>query len=103
MADTNFDEELSGVAVPSQHVIFTDLDGSEGVLVDLNTRKYYQLNETAALIWRGFERRVAIAEIAKEMTDVYDVSDEQAVASVSRLLRELSARKFVRLETPGLP
>jgi hypothetical protein len=41
--------------LPYEHVIFTDLDGLEGVLVDLNTKKYYHLNESASLIWRGLE------------------------------------------------
>ena len=52
MAANDLDNTPIGSAVPQDHVIFTDLDGLEGVLVDLNTRKYYQLNETAALVWR---------------------------------------------------
>ena len=55
-------------AIPREDVIFTDLDGSEGVLVDLNSKKFYQLNESAILIWRGLEKRMSIDMIAQEMT-----------------------------------
>jgi hypothetical protein len=50
------DLQRNGLAapIPREHIIFTDLDGLEGVLVDLNTRKYYQLNETATLVWRAW-------------------------------------------------
>ncbi len=32
-------EDAIVAAIPHEHVIFTDLDGIEGVLVDLNTKK----------------------------------------------------------------
>ena len=36
--------------VPQEHVVFTEFDAGEGVLVDLNTKKYFQLNETAVVV-----------------------------------------------------
>lgn len=86
----------SGVVVPHEHVVFTDLDGVEGVLVDLNTRKYYQLNETATMVWRGLERRMTTVEIAKEMAAVYDVPADRAETSVKRLLGGLCASKLIK-------
>jgi hypothetical protein len=81
--------------VPHENVIFTDLDGLEGVLVDLNTKKYYQLNETASLIWRGLEKRLSLSDIAKEMTERYDVTLEQAVSSIQTALRRFAAQKLL--------
>jgi len=49
----------------------TDLDGVEGVLVDLNTKEHYQLNETASLIWRGLAKGTPVVHIAGEMTELY--------------------------------
>ena len=83
-------------ATPHKHVIFTDLDGIEGVLVDLNTKKYYQLNETASLVWRGIERQMNADKIASEMAASYDVSLERARASVEGLLQTLFAQKLVQ-------
>jgi hypothetical protein len=85
----------SAAASPSEHVVFTDLDGREGVLVDLNTKKYYQLNETASLIWQGLEKRLPMIQIAEEMTERYDVTLEQATASIETALRHFDAQKLL--------
>ena len=97
MVTNDFDNTPIRSAVPQDHVIFTDFDGLEGVLVDLNTRKYYQLNETAALVWRGIERLETIENIAKEINTLYDVPVDRAALSVQRLLRSFNAYKLIRL------
>lgn len=76
----------SSISVPNDQVVFTDFDGKEGILVDLNTKKYYQLNETAMLVWKALERKSTLAEIIKEVTTMYEVSSEHAAQSVERLL-----------------
>ena len=80
---------------PHDHVIFTDLDGVEGVLVDLNTKQYFQLNETASLIWRGLVKGTPVADIAREMTDVYDVTLEHAQASVDAAVARFTAHHLL--------
>jgi hypothetical protein len=82
--------------LPCEHTVFTDLDGLDGVLVNLNTRKYYQLNETASLIWRGLEKRLQVSDIASEMTERYDVSLEQARDSIEAALRHFDEQKLLR-------
>jgi hypothetical protein len=84
------------VSVPNEQVVFTDFDGHEGILVDLNTKKYYQLNETAMLVWKALEKKLAFDEIVNEVTANYDVSAEQATRSVERLLENLRLYKLVR-------
>jgi Coenzyme PQQ synthesis protein D (PqqD) len=85
----------SATSVPNEQVVFTDFDGTEGILVDLNTKKYYQLNETAMLVWRALERRKTLGEIVNEVTATYDVSPEQATQSVERLLQNMRVYKLV--------
>ena len=84
---------------PSAHVIFTDL-GLDGVLVDLNTRKYYQLNETASLIWRGLEKRLTVNRIASEMTERYEVTLEQAITSIQAALRHFNQQELLQTLKP---
>ena len=60
--------------VPHEHVVFTEFDAGEGVLVDLNTKKYFRLNETALIVWRGLEKNRTPAEIVEEITARYDVT-----------------------------
>ncbi len=81
---------------PQEHIVFTEFDEGEGVLVDLNSKRYYQLNETAMLIWRCLEQGKSHAEIVGEVTDRYNVTAEHAAASVERLLRDLESHKLVR-------
>ena len=81
---------------PHDHVVFTDFEGGEGVLVDLNTKRYYTLNETAALIWRALEQGLGSEEIVRQLTDAYDVTPEHAAASLEQTLSTLRARQLLR-------
>ena len=81
--------------VPYDHVIFTDLDGVEGVLVDLNTKQYFQLNETASLIWRGLAKGTPVDDIAREMTELYDVTLEHAQSSVEAAVARFTAHHLL--------
>lgn len=85
----------SSPLVPVKDIVFTDFETGEAILVDLNTTKYYQLNETGALIWRGLENGSTLEEIVSEMQAVYDVSSEHALASVEKLLLSLESNKLV--------
>ena len=82
--------------VPHDHIVFTEFDGGEGVLVDLNTKKYYQLNETAMLVWRCLEKGKTLSEVVEEMMAAYEVTKEQAAQSVEKLLRNFQAYQLVR-------
>ena len=81
--------------VPQKDVVYTDFQGTGGILVDLNTKQYYQLNETGSLIWRGLEKGSSIEAIVSEMRNLYEVSSEHAQASVEKLLLNLESRKLV--------
>ncbi|HEY3103919.1 MAG TPA: PqqD family protein [Pyrinomonadaceae bacterium] len=80
---------------PLDHIVFTDFDGEEGILVDLNTKKYYQLNETAMLIWKSLEEEMATDEIAARLVASYEVTHEDALKNVEQLLNELASYKLV--------
>jgi hypothetical protein len=81
--------------LPHDHVIFTDLDGVEGVLVDLNTKQYFQLNETASLIWRGLATGTPAVDIARQLTDLYDVTIEHAQSSVDAAIGRFDAHHLL--------
>lgn len=86
---------MTDTPAPHEHVVATEFDGGEGVLVDLNAKRYYQLNETAMLVWRCLERGLSAAEIVGEMTERYEVTPEHAAASLSKLLQSLQAHRLV--------
>jgi len=80
---------------PHENVVCTSFDSGEGVLVDLNTKKYFQLNETALLVWESLTQGQSRGEIVKRLTEVYDVAPEHAEASIERLLENLLSYKLV--------
>lgn len=78
-----------------KNVVVTDFDGGEGILVDLNTKRYYQLNETAMIVWKGIEQGKSLNEIVADFTSSYEVETDQAVVSVQRLLDSFQTYKLV--------
>jgi len=78
-----------------KHVVVTDFDGGEGILVDLNTKRYYQLNETAMIVWKGLEQGKSIGEIVADFMSSYEVEPDHATLSVQRLLDSFQIYKLV--------
>ena len=81
--------------VAGKHVVVTDFDGGEGILVDLNTKRYYQLNETAMIVWKGLEHGKTLSEIVADVTASYEVEPDRATTSVQRLLDSFQTYKLV--------
>ena len=80
---------------PGKHVVVTDFDGGEGILVDLNTKKYYQLNETAMVVWKGLEQGKTISEIVADFISRYEVALDKATLSVQRIVDNFQTYKLV--------
>lgn len=82
---------------PQDHVVFTEFDGTEGILVDLNTKKYYQLNETATLIWKGLTQGLAPDDIADQIVAAYEITPADALLNVEKTLQQLQSYDLVAL------
>lgn len=82
-------------STPSDQIICTEFDGGEGILVDLNTKRYYELNETALLVWKGLEKGLGIDGIVAQVMAEYDVEPEHARSSVETLMARLGSYKLV--------
>ena len=80
--------------IPGKHVVVTDFDGGEGILVDLNTKKYYQLNETAMVVWKGLEKGKTMPEIVADITATYEVAPDKATLSVQRIVDNFQSYKL---------
>ena len=89
---------MSNLQKPRKQIVSTLFDDGDGVLVDLNTKRYYQLNESAMMVWTALEKGRAIPEIVSEITFTFEVSPEHAVESVERILRDFQANNLLRAE-----
>ena len=76
-------------------MVVTDFDGGEGILVDLNTKKYYQLNETAMVVWKGLEQGKTTSDIAADLSSSYEVTLDKATLSVQRIVDNFQTYKLV--------
>jgi hypothetical protein len=81
--------------MPHPHIVVTEFEGGESVLVDLHTKRYYQLNETATLIWQSLAEGKSKAEIVGRLTSVYDATEEDAEKNVDRILEQLKVQRLV--------
>jgi len=76
------------------HVLTAHLQG-EAVLLDLDTKRYYRLNSTAACIWKGLEQSLAPEQIADALVAEFSVEPATAQTEVNRAIGDLRARGLV--------
>jgi hypothetical protein len=76
---------------PAESVLVAHLDG-ESVLLDLESKHYYRLNESGSAIWRGVESGAEPRAIADALVSAFDVSESEARAAVEDLLADLKAK-----------
>ena len=82
---------------PSPDVVMTELEGNEAVLLHLETRLYFTLNETALRIWQMLSGGLGNREISEKIQDEFDVTREKAEESVINLIDELITEKLVKV------
>ncbi len=83
---------------PDPEVVITELEeDKEAVLLHLETKAYFTLNETGLCIWKMLNRDLTLGEISKKLEEEFDVSPENARKSVLNLIREIIHEKLVRV------
>lgn len=76
------------------HVLVAHLEG-EAVLLDLETKRYYRLNATAARVWKGLEQSLPPEQIADALVTEFSVEPATAHTEVHRAIGDLRARGLV--------
>jgi len=62
----------------------------------LGTKRYYSLNETGGLVWTMLEEGATVERIVECLVERYEVTREQAVRAVDRLVAALLERQLVK-------
>jgi hypothetical protein len=81
--------------IPQDQIICTEFDGGDGILVDLRTRRYYQLNETALVVWKGLEKGASVDGIVGQVCADFEVRPERARISVEGLIARLDSYRLL--------
>ena len=78
----------------SKDVLTAHLEG-EAVLLHLNTKMYFRLNETGAVVWKDLEDGLGLDAIVVHLVKDFDVNAVTARAEVERVLGELRERDLL--------
>ena len=81
-------------------VVCTELDDG-AVLLNLDTKYYFNLNETGLRIWQTLEESQNLTEIAEKLSIEYAVEVERAKASVVKLMEDLVKNGLIVSDVEG--
>ncbi len=75
-------------AVVPPDVLWNEVE-RELVLLDLNSERYFGLDEMGTAIWKAVTRAPTIEDAYQELSAEYEVEPEELRADLKNLLREL--------------
>ncbi|GIW46957.1 MAG: hypothetical protein KatS3mg078_0838 [Deltaproteobacteria bacterium] len=81
-------------------VVCTEIEDG-AVLLNLDTKYYYSLNETGLRIWKIMDECRSSLEVAKRLANEYAVSVERAREGVERLMGELEKEGLIITKKGG--
>lgn len=78
-------------------ILLTTLADKTGVLLDLDTKCYFTMNEASVVVWQFLEARGLsdLDAIAQSLVEEFEVGVEQARIDCDALLRDLHAQGLV--------
>ena len=85
---------------PSPDVLSAHLEG-EAVLLDMESKRYFRLNETASAIWRALEEGHDRAQIRAMLEQQYEVDGAELDAAIERTMATFAEHKLtVKRDNP---
>jgi hypothetical protein len=86
----------SKISVP-ENVLFQDLSG-EMVLLELESGKYYGLNEVGTRLFTLLSEKHSVQEAYQVLLEEYDVAPEHLEKDVLGMVRKLAEQKLIIIE-----
>ena len=71
---------------PKDSILVTQLDDGESVLLDVNTRQYYTLNDTGARIWQLMVEGENEAAIVQALGEEWAIDSDKCANLVTEFL-----------------
>lgn len=69
--------------------------GEQVVVLHFETGRYYSLNPSGSLIWKGVLANQSPEKIVADLCDEYDVDEKIAMADVQEMTRVFIDKKFL--------
>lgn len=76
--------------------LYSEING-EGVILSLETGKYYGLNEVGHCIWNAIQSAATFEEIQSAVMAEYDVSEEVCRQEIISFVEKMSEEKLVEI------
>lgn len=80
---------------PAPHVTCTALDDSEAVLLNLETKYFYTLNETGLFVWNRLQTGEAPEQIAASLEANYKIDKQEALDRINRFIETLRRENLI--------
>ena len=83
----------------SDRALLTELGDGTGVLLDLDSKFYFTLNDTAIFVWKLLSARTTLSreQLATELTGAFQVDAEKALVDVDAVLDVLARERLVTI------
>lgn len=78
----------------SPDVLTAHLSG-EAVLLNLEDKNYYRLNETAAAVWAGLERGETHQEILSGLLSKYEIDEATASREMDAVIADFREKRLI--------
>ncbi len=75
---------------PKPGVVHTEMEAGTAVLLDMETHRYFSLNESGAFIWNKLSTGTPVADVASLVAERYSLDHAKAQRDVDNLISELS-------------
>jgi hypothetical protein len=93
--------EKNNYLIKDSEVLFTSM-GEDAVLLHVQRGDYYSLNRVGARVWALNDGSKSISDLAKEITEEFEISQEEAENDIIELAQQLEKEGLVKVvETPG--
>ncbi len=79
----------------SSDVIFRKFSRDDGILINLETKNYYSLNETAIFIVAGIKKGLTQDKILKNLERSFDADKTTLMRGFSKIKSELKKEKML--------
>jgi len=96
MADAQLPQDIGGdfVAHRRLKVVTVEIDG-EAIIYDELRELAHLLSPTATIVWESLDGQSRLREVAVGLAEAFDVSAEQVLGDVLKLVREFAHRDLL--------
>lgn len=88
--------ERSSTVQRNNEVFANEIDG-EVVMMNIQTGKYYGLDDVGTRIWEMMKEEIQVQQIIRQLLKEYNVSEQECAQDVMQLLSDLEQNQLIRV------